>query len=302
MEGEVHAPMHLDQSQDGRAETDQPMVRLGLVGRGIQLSRTPAMHEAEAEAHGLPCTYELLDTDAGTEDDLAAILSRAEAEGFAGLNVTYPYKQAVMEHLDQVSDAAGRIGAVNTVVFRDGGRFGHNTDFWGFSESVRRGLKDAPMDRVLLLGAGGAGAALAFALAALGVSRLMIADTRPGAAEALAGAVGGPAEAAEDVKEAVRIADGIVNATPVGMAKLPGTPIPPALLESRHWVADIVYFPLETELLKVARDRGCRVLSGAGMAVFQAVRAFELFTGRPADADRMRQTFQRLAPPEGERA
>ena len=141
--------MHLDQSQDGHAETDQPMVRLGLVGRGIQLSRTPAMHEAEAEAHGLPCTYELLDTDAGTEDDLAAILSRAEAEGFAGLNVTYPYKQAVMEHLDQVSDAAGRIGAVNTVVFRDGGRFGHNTDFWGFSESVRRGLKDAPMDRVL---------------------------------------------------------------------------------------------------------------------------------------------------------
>jgi shikimate dehydrogenase len=130
----------------------------------------------------------------------------------------------------------------------------------------------------------------------------MIADTRPGAAEALAEAVGGPAEAAEDVKEAVRIADGIVNATPVGMAKLPGTPIPPALLEPRHWVADIVYFPLETELLKVARDRGCRVLSGAGMAVFQAVRAFELFTGRTADADRMRQTFQRLAPPEGERA
>ncbi len=260
------------------------------------------MHEAEAEAHGLPCTYELLDTDAGTEDDLAAILSRAEAEGFAGLNVTYPYKQAVMEHLDQVSDAAGRIGAVNTVVFRDGGRFGHNTDFWGFSESVRRGLKDAPMDRVLLLGAGGAGAALAFALADLGVSRLMIADTRPGAAEALAEAVGGPAEVVEDVTEAVRIANGIVNATPVGMAKLPGTPIPPAQLEPRHWVADIVYFPLETELLKVARDRGCRVLSGAGMAVFQAVRAFELFTGRTADADRMRQTFQRLAPPEGERA
>ncbi|MDM8167876.1 shikimate dehydrogenase [Roseovarius sp.] len=302
MEGEVHAPMHLDGSQDGRPETDQPMLRLGLVGRGIQLSRTPAMHEAEAAAHGLRCRYVLLDSDAGAGDDLAAILDRAEADGFAGLNVTFPYKQAVMDHLDGVSEAAERIGAVNTVVFRDGGRFGHNTDFRGFSESVRRGLQSAAMDRVLLLGAGGAGAAVGFALADLGVNRLMIADTRPGAAAALAGAIGMPAEAVEDVPRAVGLADGIVNATPVGMAKLPGTPVSPALLQPRHWVADIVYFPLETELLKAARGTGCRVLSGAGMAVFQAVRAFELFTGRTADPDRMRQTFQRLAPPEGEQA
>lgn len=286
--------MHIDEPQDGAGP-----LRLGLIGRGIQLSRTPAMHEAEAAAHGLTCRYDLLDTDAGTDDDLAAILNRAEAAGFAGLNVTFPYKQAVMAHLDAVSDAAGRIGAVNTVVFRDGGRFGHNTDFWGFSESVRRGLKGAAMDRVLLLGAGGAGAALAFALADLGVKRLMITDTRPGAAEALAAAVGAPAEAIDDVAEAMQRADGVVNATPVGMEKLPGTPIPPALLAPRHWVVDIIYFPLETELLKAARDTGCRVLSGAGMAVFQAVRAFELFTGRQADAERMRQTFEAMAPDRG---
>ena len=150
--------MQSDRSRKGRDRPGQPMLRLGLVGRGIQLSRTPAMHEAEAAAQGLSCRYDLLDTDAGTADDLAGILTRAEAEGYAGLNVTYPYKQAVMAHLDGVSEAADRIGAVNTVVFRDGRRFGHNTDYWGFSESVRQGLRGAAMERVLLVGAGGAGA------------------------------------------------------------------------------------------------------------------------------------------------
>ncbi|MEQ8896231.1 MAG: shikimate dehydrogenase [Roseovarius sp.] len=296
--------MHLEGTGGDGARAASPMLRLGLVGRGIGLSRTPAMHEAEAAAHGLTCRYELLDTEAGVADDLGAILQRAEAAGFAGLNVTYPYKQAVMAHLDGVSEAAGRIGAVNTVVFRDGGRFGHNTDYLGFSESVRRGLPGAVLDRVLLLGAGGAGAALGFALADLGVRRLMIADTREGAAAALAGAVGTGAvgtgaEVANDVAEAMALADGVVNATPVGMAKLPGTPIPPALLEPRHWVADIIYFPMETAFLRAARETGCRTLSGAGMAVYQAVRAFELFTGRAADAERMRRTFEAMAPEGG---
>ncbi|WP_229737803.1 shikimate dehydrogenase [Primorskyibacter flagellatus] len=267
---------------------------MGLVGRGIRLSRTPAMHEAEAAAQGLTCRYDLMDTDAGTEGPLAGILDRAEAAGYAGLNITYPYKQDVIAHLHQLSDAARRIGAVNTVVFRDGRRFGHNTDFWGFSESLRRGLPDAALGTVLLIGAGGAGAALAHALADLGVARLLIADTRLKAAQGLAAAVGPVAHAVSDVAAGVAEADGIVNATPVGMAKLPGTPIEAGLLSPRHWVADIVYFPLETAFLKAARATGCRTLSGEGMAVFQAVRAFELFTGRPADPDRMRGTFRRL--------
>ncbi len=269
------------------------LLRMGLVGRGIQLSRTPAMHEAEAAAQGLDCRYVLLDTDADTEDDLPAILSRAEAEGFVGLNVTFPYKQAVMSHLHHLSDAARRVGAVNTVVFRDGERFGHNTDFWGFAESLRTGLPGAPLTDVLLIGAGGAGGALAHALSDMGAERIRIADTREGAAEALARAVP-QAEPASNLAEAASLATGIVNATPVGMAKLPGMPIDPARLEPRHWIADIIYFPLETEFLRTARALGCRTLSGEGMAVFQAVRAFQLFSGHPADADRMRATFRKL--------
>lgn len=274
------------------AERAEPL-RMGLVGRGIQLSRTPAMHEAEAAAQGMACRYELLDTDAGTADDLAEILSWAEAEGFAGLNVTFPYKQAVTAHLHHLSDAARRVGAVNTVVFRDGERFGHNTDFWGFAESLRSGLPGAPLDEVLLIGAGGAGGALAHALAELGAGRIRIFDTRDGAAETVARDID-QAEPATDLAEAAARACGIVNATPVGMAKLPGMPIDRGLLEPRHWVADIIYFPLETELLRTARALGCRTLSGEGMAVYQAVRAFELFTGRAADAGRMRATFRTL--------
>ena len=109
----------------------------------------------------------------------------------------------------------------------------------------------------------------------------------------------GRAEAASDPSCAAQ-ADGIVNATPVGMEKLPGLPIPPEALAPRHWVADVVYFPLETALLRAARAKGCRVLPGSGMAIFQAVRAFGLFTGLTADPARMRATFEAFdAPAEG---
>jgi shikimate dehydrogenase len=287
---------------DGKTETlenDAHVLRMGLLGRGIQLSRTPAMHEAEAAAQGTSSCYQLIDTDTDHHRELHQIIDSAEADGFAGLNVTFPYKQAVIPYLNQMSVAAERIGAVNTIVFKDGQRFGHNTDFWGFSESLRHGLPDVKMENVLLIGAGGAGAALAHALADMNVGNLMIADTREGSAAKLAKAVGPKAIAIQDISQAAAKADGIVNATPVGMAKLPGMPIDPALLESRHWVVDIIYFPLETELLKAARKLGCRALNGEGMAVFQAVRAFELFTGRSANADRMRNTFQLIGQERG---
>ena len=145
-----------------------PCLRVGLVGQGIGPSRTPAMHEAEGRALGLDYRYRLLDPAAmpPPRPVLAELLDAAERAGYAGLNVTYPYKTAVMELLDDLSDAARLVGAVNTVVFRDGRRRGHNTDFWGFAESVRRGLPGAALDRVLLVGAGGAGAAIAHALRA----------------------------------------------------------------------------------------------------------------------------------------
>lgn len=272
-------------------------VRVGLLGKGIQLSRTPSMHEAEGAAHGLRYSYDLIDTNEFSEPpSIEEILKAAERNGYAGLNVTYPYKVAVLPYLDELSEAAEAVGAVNTVVFRNGRRTGHNTDMWGFAESFRRRMGRARRETVLQIGAGGAGAAVAQALMECGTGRLMIVDKEADKAEALAKSVcarhGRRIFAARTVEEAMEShPDGLVNATPVGMASVPGMPIMPALVAPPLWVADIVYFPLETELLKTARRKGCDVLPGSGMAVFQAVRAFEHFTGLKPDSNRMEAVF-----------
>lgn len=279
------------------AKDDAQPVRVGLIGKGIQLSRTPAMHVAEGQAQGLDFSYDLIDPDAmdhrltdGREPSLSDLVAAAEAAGFAGVNVTYPYKRAALDLLDDLSDAARNVGAVNTIVFRDGKRRGHNTDVWGFGESLAVGLPQADLTNVLLLGAGGAGGALAHVLKTGGTDNLMIFDADPTAAQQLAAHVG--ANAVTDLAKAAAVANGIVNATPMGMAKLPGTAMDIALIQPRHWVADIVYFPLETEFLAAAAAKGCAVLNGAGMAINQAVRAFELFTGLKPDVNRMRAAFE----------
>src|SRR5712671_3125940 len=233
-------------------------ILVGLVGAGIQASLTPRLHEDEGAAQGLRYQYRLIDLDVLglMPPALPEILAKAERDGFTGLNITYPCKQAVIALLDELSPDARAIGAVNTVIFREGRRFGHNTDWTGFFESFRRTLSEAGRDRVVQFGAGGAGAAVADAVAA---------------------------------------ADGLVNTTPVGMAKLPGSVVPERWLRPELWVADIVYFPLETELLRAAGKLGCRTMSGAGMAVFQAAGAFELFSGLAPDVERMLGHFERMA-------
>lgn len=271
-------------------------VLLGLLGSGISRSRTPGMHMAEAAALGISCTYRLLDTDiAPGPVDLNALFDRLEAAGYAGINVTFPYKQAVIPHLHQVLESAQKVGAVNTVLFRDGQRIGENTDYSGFRKSLSLGLPDVAKDRVLLIGAGGAGGAVASALIDEGVGRLLIHDSDIAKATGLALRFGDRAEVVADLCAAAASANGIVNATPVGMDKLPGLPLPDDMIAPHHWVGDIVYFPLETALLKAARAKGCRVLPGSGMALYQAVRAFELFTGLSPDPKRMWAAFEAVA-------
>lgn len=274
-------------------------VRVGLLGREILASRSPWLHEQEAHAQGFALAYELFDFSARglRDEDLPAVLDRVEREGFAGVNVTYPFKQRVLPLLATLSPGAERVGAVNTVRFAAGARTGYNTDVTGFSQAVRTGLAGASIESVAQAGAGGGGSATAVALLELGARRLAVVDTDAERANGLVGRLRAAfpdreIERADDWHEALRDADGIVNATPMGMAKLPGMAVPEDLIEPRHWVADIVYFPLETELLRVARARGCRVLDGSGMAVGQAADAFEIFTGCEADRSRMLESFR----------
>jgi shikimate dehydrogenase len=274
---------------------------LGLVGAGIQQSLTPALHEQEGRAQGLRLHYQLIDLaprGLGIEA-LAGLLDAARTMAFAGLNITYPCKQAVMPMLDDVSDEARVMGAVNTVVLHDGRWVGHNTDGSGWRWGFERLLPGADMARVVLLGAGGAGSAIAHALLRMGVEQLSIVDPEPTRADGLAHELnrlyaGQRARGDVDARQALRLATGLVHATPTGMDKQPGLPLPADSLHAGLWVSEIVYFPLETALMREARQRGCRVADGGGMAVGQAVGAFEHFTGRPADAGRMDVHFRRM--------
>ena len=280
-----------------------PRLFLGLIGAGIQASRTPAMHMAEAAAHGISCHYQLIDLDqlGLLPEDLPSLLEFAEFAHFAGLNITHPCKQSILPLLTEISPHASAIGAVNTVLLGPGRRSGHNTDWLGFRQALLHGLPDAPLNHIVQLGAGGAGAATAYALLHLGASHLTIHDTDPARAAALVARYQPlfPASriaVARDLAHSLASADGLVHATPPGMASHPGLPLPASLLRPSLWVAEIVYFPLETELLRTARALGCPTLDGSLMAIHQAVEAFRLFTGLEPDPARMAATFLSLSP------
>jgi len=272
----------------------------GLIGRDIQESLSPLLHESEADAQGIRLIYRLFDfaTDGMEKSDLPRMLDALQLAGFAGVNITHPYKQAVIPHLDELSSQAAQIGSVNTVVFRDGRRIGHNTDVTGFAENLRSGLPSgASFETVVQMGAGGAGAATAHALMQLDTGTLILFDVDPDRVRNLCDTLctiygEGRAVVGSDLPHAVARTHGIVNATPLGMGGHPGSAVPRELLRPGTWVTDIVYFPIETQLLREAKEAGCATLNGGGMTVFQAAGAFHLFTGREADPARMTATFE----------
>lgn len=275
---------------------------VGLVGAGIGPSLSPALHEREAEELGLRYRYVRLDLDVlgVAPERVGDILVRAMAEGFRGVNVTHPCKRLVLDHIDDISPDAAAIGAVNTIVFSEGHAIGYNTDRSGFARGLTTCLPGVSLDRIVLLGAGGAGAAAAHALRGLGTTQLAVVDTDATAAARLAQQLEADPGSPADLPRLLAHADGLVHATPTGMAAHPGLPLPENLLDPRLWVAEIVYRPLRTALLQAAGRHGCRTLNGGAMAVYQAVDAFALFTGVTPDPDRMLRHFAELVDTEDE--
>jgi shikimate dehydrogenase len=261
---------------------------VGLIGAGIGASLSPSLHEREAALLGFDYEYRLLDLDelGRPAEDVGALVREARAEGWRGLNITHPCKQLVVPELDTLSSAAEALGAVNTVVL-DGRLAGHNTDASGFREAFARRLPGARTERVVLLGAGGAGAAVGQALLAEGAGELTILDVERERADALAERLGAASADLDTLPELLARADGLVHATPTGMEAHPGSAVPAELLDPRLWVAEVVYMPIETQLLQDARERGCRTLDGAAMVALQAAGSLELFTGARPDRDRM---------------
>jgi quinate/shikimate dehydrogenase (NAD+) len=274
---------------------------VGLIGDNIGGSLAKPLQEGEGEAQGLSLAYRLVDatrTGLGLHDT-ADVLRWATRLGFDGLAVTHPFKNAVMACVDEATPEAQALGASNLVVIRDGRSVAHNTDWVGFAEALRATLPEALGDRMVLLGAGGAGVAVGYGALRYGAAHLEIVDQdveRAAAVAARLGALVGRdrVSSTTELAGALRGAGGLIQATPVGMDAHPGLPFDPALLRPDQWVADIIYFPLETDLVHRARAAGCRVMTGGAMAVHQHAAAFDLLTGRPADIRRMQATFEAL--------
>jgi shikimate dehydrogenase len=276
---------------------------VGLIGANIQKSLSPVLHEDAFAAYGIRGHYHLMDLDRLPGRTLAELLGAARTAGFAGVNITYPSKEAVLPLLDEIAPGAREIGAVNTVTIDARGRMtGHNTDRFGFRTSFEESLGRAAIagKSVVLVGAGGAGRAVAFALFDLGATSVLVHDKDARRSAALAADLiaifgAGRSCAVDALAPALAEAAGAVNATPVGMLGFPGIPLPAEAIAPRQFVADVIYTPLETALIRAARVRGARVLTGGGMCVFQAAEAFRLFTGIAPDVGRMRRLFDELA-------
>lgn len=267
---------------------------VGLIGANIGKSLAPALHEDAFAARGMVGHYHLMDVDGPRPRTLTELVAAVRTAGFSGINVTFPFKEAVIPLLDEVSPEANEIGAVNTVVLDPAGRMtGYNTDRSGFRAAFVEsfGAEAVRGKSVLQLGAGGAGRAVAFALMDLGVSSLLIYDRDAARARALCADLDGRGDVLDAPEPVAASVAGIVNATPVGMLGHPGVPMTADLVQPHQLVADVIYTPLETEFLKAAKARGARTMGGAGMCVHQAVGAFELFTGHAPDLARMKRTF-----------
>ena len=274
-------------------------ILVGLIGRNIQGSLSPALFADAFEAAGIDGYYHLIDVDRIPGRQLPQLLEAIKVAGFAGANVTYPFKQEIIPLLDAVDPEAAQVGAVNTVVIAlDGYTTGYNFDRagWRNSFAASLGADSARGATVVQVGAGGAGRAVAFALMDLGVAHLLLHDLDKTRVDALKADVAkhcGPdrCRVGDDLPRDIAAVDGVVNATQVGMSGFPGNPIPVAALKPTHWAADVIYTPVETEFLKAAAGKGARVLGGAGMCVYQAVEAFRLLTGIAPDVARMHGAF-----------
>ena len=272
------------------------MLKLGLIGKGISRSQSARLHVLLGRMCGMDVSYDYLDSDQIEDFDLIKQLTTCSEKGYAGVNVTHPYKTSARKLITPRKRLPAALGAVNTVVFREDGWRGDNTDFVGFMRGYKKQFGDAKPGTVLQLGAGGVGLATAFGLRGLGADKILVHDkdiTRGEELVATLTAADAQAEfvSAENLSDAVRSADGLINCTPVGMNQYPGCPFDVDLLGGQKWAFDAVYTPVETAFLRTATKSGIEVMTGFELFFFQGIEAFEVFSGAEIDADAARQDY-----------
>ena len=266
------------------------MLQLGLIGISISKSRSPALHEMLGELNGIETSYIMHDPENPAPQAFRDTLQTLIASGYRGTNVTYPFKQLAVESAVTCNAAVQRVGSSNTLVLNEeGGIQAFNTDYTGFVRAFRSRLGDMPAGRVLLLGAGGVGRAVAFALFEVGATELSIFDLNSEGAASLAQSLqdqgfNARAISKDELAECAQAAQGLVNCTPVGHHKTPGIPLAPELFGQQQWAFDAVYTPVETEFLLAAQAAGLQIVSGFDLFIYQGIDAFEIFSGIQVDS------------------
>jgi len=260
------------------------MINLGLIGQSITASRSPSLHMMLGELHQLPVDYQLQVPDDSTAQSFRAKLAEIQAKGFIGTNVTFPYKQIAIDSADEVNEAVRKVGASNTLLLKAGKVCAFNTDYTGFIRGYKGRLGGLPAGQVLMVGAGGVGRAIGFALFDVGATELLVTDLSEERALSLVKALNEAGYKAryvakEDVPAAAAQVDGLVNCTPVGHYKTPGLPLEAKAIGGQKWAFDAVYTPMDTEFLVEAHSKGLQIVSGFDLFFYQGIDAFEIFTG-----------------------
>lgn len=263
------------------------MTRLvaGLIGSHIQKTRLPRALRLLCDEAGLQFQFELIDTDGMTDFHFDATVDDLKARDWSGVTVTHPYKTCAARYAgENLLSEIARLGASNTLVFGPP-LSGHNTDFTGFISAWRASMGDRSPGKVAMAGAGGVARALAFALVELGATGISIWDVETGKADQLAGECGGPARAIspEHANSAVSAADGLINATALGMEHAPGMAFDASRIGSQSWAFDAVYTPTNTVFLKTCRAAGLECLTGFDLFCHMAIGSFEAYTGIEID-------------------
>lgn len=269
-----------------------PDLKLGLIGDNISRSRSPLLHRLAGAQNGMTVVYDrLIPTDLG--EDFDTIFDLCAGRGYRGINVTYPYKERAAAKVAVNDPLVRAIGAVNTVLFEEGGPEGFNTDYSGFIAGYRGVRGELATGACCLIGTGGVGRALAFGLVALNAAEIRLVDRDKAKAEALATDLARAGQRPrirvfDDPGAAAKGAQGLLNATPVGMVGYGGTPLPDAAMAGAEWAFDAVYTPVDTQFLKDAEAQGLQVISGYELFFYQGVHAWAHFAGRPLDEERLR--------------
>ena len=271
-------------------------IKIGLIGHAISQSQSPALHKMLGEIYGFDVQYDLIEPEHNTLECFQETVSRMKEQGYVATNVTFPFKQLATHVVTDADQAVEMVGSTNTMRIGADSFEATNTDFSGFVKGYVSRRGDKPAGKVLMLGAGGVGRAVAFGLTKLNAEKIYVYDLSAAGAESLVEALiasGADAEAilADEIPNVAKQVDGLVNCTPIGHLKSPGNPLDPSLFGGQKWAFDAVYVPLDTEFLQASHAAGLELVSGFDLFFYQGIDAFQFFVQKEIDPSEARAQF-----------